>query len=178
MNKNCKVENCTRQAQAQDMCLVHYKRVKRHGDPSYGTAKYRFLHNIEKTDYCWIWKGKARCGKNRGYGQFSVNNKSVEVHRFSYQFFNGEIPAQMHVLHHCDNPICVNPKHLFLGTNLDNIRDKISKGRWKGGHPKFVPKLCPRCQRTKQLVKGYCKGCYTTVRRQVMGRGVRGESPF
>lgn len=162
----CVIKNCSNKAKAKDMCLIHYKRVLRHGDPLYGTPEQRFWAKVKKTDYCWIWQGKATCGKSRKYGQFSIKNKSVEVHRFSWQLANGPIPKGMNILHKCDNPICVNPDHLFIGTNLDNIKDKMAKGRWKGGRPKFTPHVCPRCKKIRQIVKGFCHSCYITLLRR------------
>jgi predicted XRE-type DNA-binding protein len=88
----------------------------------------RFLDKIEIDDQtgCWNWTA-GKWGK--GYGQFSVSGRPMSAHRFSYQHFVGEIPDGLDVLHSCDNPGCVNPEHLWLGTNEDNIADKVSKGR-------------------------------------------------
>lgn len=140
----------------------------------------RFWNKVDKKQPydCWKWLGKARCGKSGFYGQFWLKGKNATPHRVSYELAFGEYDKSMHVLHKCDNPICVNPNHLFLGTNEDNIKDKMSKGRWKGGRPVFVPQLCPRCNRMKQLVRGYCKGCYSTMRRKALGRNGTGPSPF
>ena len=75
---------------------------------------------------CWLWfKGV----NHAGYG---VTHKGL-AHRLSWTAFRGEIPGGMHVLHKCDTRCCVNPNHLFLGTNYDNVQDKIRKGRPMGG---------------------------------------------
>ena len=64
-----------------------------------------------------------------GYGRFRVGAKMIRSHRVSYEIHRGPIPDGLHVLHECDNPTCVNPDHLWLGTNQDNIDDKMAKGR-------------------------------------------------
>lgn len=76
---------------------------------------------------CWIWLGAA----NRdGYGSIGVEGKKTMLaHRVSYLEFRGEIPEGAKVLHHCDNPSCINPEHLFLGSQKDNVHDMIDKGR-------------------------------------------------
>lgn len=78
---------------------------------------------------CWEWTNKAVVD---GYGVIGVNLKQVRAHRFSYVFFVGPIPEGLFVLHKCDNRRCVNPEHLFLGTNQDNMTDKMVKGRHRG----------------------------------------------
>jgi hypothetical protein len=75
-------------------------------------------------DTCWEWKGGRH---SKGYGQFG--NPTDKAHRVAWEFYRGPIPDGIHVLHACDNPPCVNPNHLFLGTNLDNVKDKMAKGR-------------------------------------------------
>lgn len=81
-------------------------------------------------DDCWEWQ---RGLDRKGYGQFSIGFKKWIASRFSYLLAHGSIPEGLSVLHTCDNPPCVNPKHLFVGTALDNCLDKVAKGRAKGG---------------------------------------------
>ena len=106
------------------------------------SAADRFMAKVLRADNgCWIWTG----GKDRkGYGKFSIGssrnpdgtrrNSMVTASRVSYEFFVGSIPrGEGHhgtcVLHHCDTPSCVNPEHLFLGSNSENVKDMDKKGR-------------------------------------------------
>jgi len=104
-------------------------------------AADRFWSKVDKSGVCWVWT--AGTDKD-GYGMISVGSVSkgtrtmVRTHRVSWIIHNGLIPKGLLVLHTCDNPPCCNPKHLFLGTNADNMRDKISKGRTKTGNVKGV----------------------------------------
>lgn len=82
--------------------------------------------NHPKLGKCWTWLG---CCKGRGYGLLRVGRKKIKSHRFAYTLLVGKIPDGLHVLHSCDNKKCVNPAHLFLGTNDDNVADKVKKNR-------------------------------------------------
>lgn len=91
------------------------------------SVKQRFLAKIEKQPSgCWQWTASTAKG---GYGQFNVGGKNWKAHRLSWILHGGADPEGLCVCHKCDNPRCVNPDHMFLGTHLDNVRDKISKGR-------------------------------------------------
>ena len=88
----------------------------------------RFWSKVDKNgaNSCWNWT----TGKDRyGYGQITINKRNLRSHRVSYAIRHGDIENGLHCLHECDNPACVNPDHLFLGTNQDNMDDKVSKGR-------------------------------------------------
>lgn len=86
-----------------------------------------FYSKVNKTESCWLWTGGIF--KGYGYGQFAVKRHPQKAHRVSWVLNCGAIPEDKKVLHTCDNPLCVNPKHLFLGTQLDNARDMVNKGR-------------------------------------------------
>ena len=95
-------------------------------------ADARFLSKIYKSSDCWIYTA----GKDwDGYGAFCVTTDGIEfswrAHRYSYQLHKGPIPDSLLVLHSCDNPSCVNPAHLFVGTSKENTHDMIAKGRRK-----------------------------------------------
>lgn len=97
------------------------------------TVAERILDNIEidNDTGCWNWQG----GKNqRGYGLIQSKDddgiwKSRAVHRVSYELYNGSIPVGLLACHHCDNPSCCNPQHIYIGTQKMNMADMISKGR-------------------------------------------------
>ena len=90
----------------------------------------RFWRNVKKTEGCWLWVGSTKRG---GYGQLQVCKHNVSAHRFSYELVNGSIPKNLYVCHNCDNPCCVRPDHLFLGTHKENMQDARSKGRTSRG---------------------------------------------
>ena len=86
----------------------------------------RFLRKVRKTPICWEWTATKN---SDGYGKFSIQGKQPGAHRVSYLIFVADIPLGLFVLHSCDNPGCVNPAHLSLGTNQDNMNDMTVKGR-------------------------------------------------
>jgi hypothetical protein len=122
--------------------------------------KDRFMAKVQVNIVtgCWEWIGARN---NHEQGQFVVEHKKVLAYRFSWELHRGKIPEGMYVCHKCDNPPCVNPDHLFLGTQSDNIRDCVSKGRlhnWnkaktvcKRGHA-FTPE-------NTYLIKGVRRAC-------------------
>lgn len=87
----------------------------------------KFWRNVEQKETgCWEWMGAKT--KN-GYGHMNIFYKNQYAHRISYEIKYGEIPVGMVACHKCDNPACVNPDHIFIGTQKDNIQDMIKKGR-------------------------------------------------
>lgn len=91
----------------------------------------KFWSKVDRSGECWVWTG----GRNSdGYGNCHMpidgRLKSQKAHRAAWRLTRGDIPQGMSVLHRCDNPPCVNPDHLFLGTQADNMRDCREKGRY------------------------------------------------
>ena len=93
-----------------------------------GTLEEKFNRHwmAEPNSGCWLWM--SACDKD-GYGLLRHEKKNIRAHRASYQMYTGNIPAGQFVCHRCDLPSCVNPDHLFLGTNSDNQKDASRKGR-------------------------------------------------
>ena len=105
-----------------------------------GTVQERFWRKVSKVSECWEWIASL---DSSGYGFFSLNGHMRRAHRVSWEIHNGSVPEGLQVLHHCDNRKCIRPIHLFLGTNNDNIADRMAKGRKSGasgernGHAKL-----------------------------------------
>lgn len=101
------------------------------------TLQERFWAKVRKTPTCWEWTASLT---GAGYGKIGVNGRIITASRLSFEWACGPIPPGMFICHHCDNPKCVRPDHLFLGTALDNSRDCKAKGRTAAGE---------RCGRSK-----------------------------
>lgn len=138
MKKICEIEGCTNEVRARGLCGKHYERRRQYGSP-------HILHRVGKTLHerlssgscpqdpatgCIEWGG---CMNKDNYGVLTREGKICYTHRLAWELKRGPIPPGMHVLHRCDNPPCCNPDHLFLGTHLDNMRDRDAKGRCKIG---------------------------------------------
>lgn len=93
----------------------------------------RFEEKVEPVTEsgCHIWMG---CCTPKGYGQFRADGKTALAHRIAYELYRGPIPEGMCACHTCDNPSCVNPEHLSLGTPKDNTHDMLRKGRYRNGN--------------------------------------------
>lgn len=93
-------------------------------------AEVMFWAKVDRSGECWVWLGARDA---RGYGRLRRRGRYVKAHRYVWTITNGEIPEGLFACHHCDNPPCVRPDHLFLGTQSDNARDMVAKGRSASG---------------------------------------------
>lgn len=102
----------------------------------------RFMRHVDRAgpDGCWLWTGAKT---QFGYGAFRMfrPKRTVGAHRVSYELYKGPILLGMHVCHACDNPSCVNPAHLWIGTAGDNARDRDAKDRVQHGQTHYAAKL-------------------------------------
>jgi hypothetical protein len=113
-------------------CRHCLKRFQSTGQPRFCGTRCRFESRTDRTGDCHLWLG----AKRYGYGRMHVDGHHAPeklAHRMSWEFERGPIPEGMSVLHRCDNPSCVNVKHLFLGTQADNMTDMGAKGRGAKG---------------------------------------------
>lgn len=121
----------------------------------------RFWSSIERdTDSgCWIWKAWLRPD---GYGLFSIKGKAYRASRISWQIANGDIPKGLCVLHNCpqgDNPACINPAHLFLGTRQENTKDMLRKNRSAKGEAHSHAKLTEK--EVREIRQLYATGTFS-----------------
>ena len=133
----CSVQGCDRPYRTGGFCDMHAQRMRRLGTTDEpptkprGSLSKRFWRKVAKgqPNECWEWLGGKR---TNGYGQIQEGGKgsgTLSAHRTSYSIHFGKIPKGLVVMHKCDNPSCVNPNHLMLGTHKANILDMINKGR-------------------------------------------------
>ncbi len=142
----CLVDGCETDVRVKSLslCYKHYVRFKTHSSVGFkkharGTLEERFWNFVDKKseDECWHWTGQIL---SNGYGRISVGARNLGnelAHRVSWRLANKqEIPEKMVVMHKCDNPKCVNPNHLNIGTHKQNTQDMITKGRKRVVSPK------------------------------------------
>lgn len=135
----CSIKDCDNGVYYKklNLCMKHYTRMLRHGDPNSQLnliepdpiKRFHTRYKINSLTGCWNWVGSKTI---EGYGNFSTRRKQYKAHRFSWEIKFGKIPIGKLVCHSCDNPSCVNPEHLWLGTDKDNALDKVKKNRqWR-----------------------------------------------
>ena len=107
---------------------TYCKKTEDHNSPEH--LWKRLLNSCieDESSECWLW---LRHTNNDGYGRLTVNGRGISAHRLSYSLKKGDIPLNLNVCHSCDNPRCINPDHLFTGTQSDNMKDCYEKGRSK-----------------------------------------------
>lgn len=117
-------------------------------------ATDRFWSKVDQSGDCWEWTAAAN---RQGYGKFKARSYVlVPAHRHSWELANGPIPAGMYVCHRCDNPRCVRPDHLFLGTHQDNVTDMMAKGRHRYERGIVAAHTALRSQGRVATVKTHC----------------------
>jgi hypothetical protein len=132
----CTVKGCEKELTARGLCAMHYMRLRTKGSTDNPKPKpeKRFWSKVDKksSDECWNWLAGSDGAPSNGinYGGFWIDGKGMRAHVFSYKLHKGKVPDGMVVMHICDNPRCVNPCHLKLGTQAENIQDAIAKGRF------------------------------------------------
>lgn len=97
------------------------------------TIADRFWPKVNKTESCWLWTGAVASGYGT-IGEGGKYGRQLNAHRVSYELTYGKFDPKLYVLHKCDVKLCINPEHLFLGTQQENVDDMIAKGRAKQGH--------------------------------------------
>jgi hypothetical protein len=145
---DCECKKCGHKWKSRTKSPLHCPNVKcqcfywKDGIPRKSGRKLNsvttFQRLIDKSGDCWVWKGSVN---HANYGMYKFNGKFRLAHRLSYEIHIGSIPSGMLVCHKCDNPSCVNPDHLFLGTQKDNINDCVAKGRNAIGNKNWNTKL-------------------------------------
>lgn len=158
----CLEPNCGAEVRIQGYCKKHYYRARRHGvitllkgsRPSKTMAeKLRGKHIVDRNG-CWIWQGRFDA---YGYGSLmDERTRNIKAHRVSYQVNVGPIPERMEVMHKCDNPPCICPDHLVLGTHAENMADMMRKRRNALGERNG--KAILNCTIVREIREAYASG--------------------
>lgn len=161
--KSCSVAGCDNKYRAIGYCGTHWKIFKKYGSalPTCwcGELSHTFAGNrggstlckqhsllerfwqnvdVKSIDDCWEWTAARTAA---GYGVIYWNGVNTFAHRLSLEFDGRAVPPRFHACHKCDNPCCVNPNHLFVGSPRDNMLDKVAKGRHTYGETHYASKL-------------------------------------
>ena len=129
----CAADDCGKPAKATGLCAMHYWRVRKHGTLDLPARQKTSLSDAfwvkverREPDECWEWQAYR---DKRGYGHLRYDGRLHLAHRIAWSLTNGPIPEGLGVLHHCDNPSCCNPTHLYVGTAADNSADMVRRNR-------------------------------------------------
>lgn len=145
----------------------------------------RFWQRVDRSQDCWVWTASLATQRG-GYGHFYDDDQRLRrAHRVAWELTYGHIPAGIAVCHHCDNPPCVRPEHLFLETQTGNLRDMRHKGRGSGGRQSGVDRynavLTPEMVREARAARGRGEGTAALarqygVRPRTLSTAARGDS--
>lgn len=140
----CTISGCGKAMHARNWCMEHYNNWYRHGDPARRPAVNRRVGNknqaapiatrfwsrvdFSDADGCWTWRATRQ---QYGYGEVYEDGRRTLAHRLAYELVYGDLEPDEVVAHHCDNPPCVRPDHLFAGSQADNMADCGEKERWR-----------------------------------------------
>ena len=122
------------------------------GWPAFSEDGFWTKVDIQGPNDCWLWT-RGRTGSHKGAGQYGRTRYygvADLTHRVAYRLAIGDIPDGLHVLHHCDTPLCCNPAHLRTGTVADNMRDKVERGRQRGW-PKGVSRKAVQTYKVNEV---------------------------
>lgn len=170
-NQTCRQNDCTRPAKSKGLCNVHVRRARAEREaeedpdrrtPSWFTMDQKLrrigwdeVERVPGIGPCWEWRGSR---DRQGYGRVSDTDRAMRfAHRIAYREWVGDLDAELHICHRCDNPTCINPDHLHQGSQADNMgeafdRDRTAHGERQGRHKlttaqvqeirsKYVPRL-------------------------------------
>lgn len=125
----CELSGCVKRVYCKGLCKAHYQKHYRYGDARHNgrVQRRKPIEFIEDSNGCFLCISHAK--RSDGYISYQFNGKMVPLHRYMYEECFGKVPDGFVVMHKCDVRDCVNPEHLMVGTQADNIRDMIMKGR-------------------------------------------------